>query len=122
MPKVPIAGLVLSIVSGVFILLNAVLLSLVHVIAFAYFAVRDPALTWARMLTPIGWLPLLLAVFGAVCGIVVLAGAYCLYKGRNVLGGVIIIVFSTLSFPIGGGFIVGLLLGVISGALAIAGV
>jgi hypothetical protein len=49
-------------------------------------------------------------------------GAYFLYKGDKVLGGLLVIVFSTFSLVIGGGFIVGFILGVIGGALALAGV
>lgn len=55
-------------------------------------------------------------------GLIVLIGAYRLYKGRNVLGGVLVLVFSILSLLTGGGFIIGFLLGVVSGALALAGV
>lgn len=117
----PTAGFVLSLIAGVFIVLNAALLSLAHVFAFFYFAIHSSTM-WSKMFTLTPWLPLFLSVFGALCGALVLLGSYYLYKGRNTLGGVLVLVFSVLSLPIGGGFIIGFLLGVIGGALALANV
>ncbi len=122
MTKRPVAGFILSLISGIFIILNVVLLSLAHIFALLYFTVRQPPWIWDRLLTIPAWFLLLLTVLGAVCGLMVLIGAYCLYKGRNVLGGVLVILFSVLSLPISGGFIIGFLLGVIGGALALAGI
>jgi hypothetical protein len=51
----------------------------------------------------------------------VLVGAYLLYKGRNISGGLLVVLFSVLSLPIGGGFVVGFILGIVGGALALVG-
>ncbi|KPV63299.1 MAG: hypothetical protein AOA65_1307 [Candidatus Bathyarchaeota archaeon BA1] len=118
--KRPVAGFVLSLISSFFIILNAAWLSLGYTFAVFYFTVRQPHWVWDRLFTIPAWFLLFLTIFGAICGLTVLIGAYCLYKGRNVLGGVLVIVFSILSLPIGGGFIIGFLLGVVGGALGLA--
>lgn len=98
----PVAGFALSLISGIFIILNAALLSWVYVFASFYFITHQPPWIWHRHLTVPAWFLLFPMVFGALCGLAVLVGAYCLYKGRNVLGGVLVILFSVLSLPIGG--------------------
>jgi hypothetical protein len=71
-----------------------------------------------------GYFPLVAAgigIWGIVCGIVILAGSYMLYSrpASHVAWGVIILVFSLLSIFEGGGFVIGMILGVIGGILAI---
>jgi hypothetical protein len=123
MGRRPIAGFILSLISGIFIILNAALLSLAHILSLSlHLSIRQPPWFWDRFLEASAWLLLTLAVYGAVCGLIILIGSYCLYRGRNLLGGVLIILFSILSLPIGGGFILGFLLGVVGGALALAGI
>jgi hypothetical protein len=123
MGRRPIAGFILSLISGIFIILNAALLSLAHILTLSlHLSIRQPPWFWDRFLEASAWLLLTLAVYGAVCGLIILIGSYCLYRGRNLLGGVLIILFSILSLPIGGGFILGFLLGVVGGALALAGI
>lgn len=113
--KRPPAGFVLSLISGIFILLNAILMSLAQILASLYFTAGQ--LYW---LLTAPWF-LFLSSFGAICGLFVLGGAYLLYKGRNILGGVLIALFSILSISVVGGFIVGFILGVVGGALALVG-
>jgi hypothetical protein len=115
LPKRPPGGFVLSLISGIFILLNAILMSLVQIFASFYFTGSQPY--W---LFTMPWLSFL-AGFGAVCALLVLVGACLLYKGRNILGGLLVVLFSVLSLPIGGGFVVGFILGIVGGALAIVG-
>lgn len=110
----PAAGFVLSLIAGVFLILNASILSMFHVLALFL-----SSMGYSFHLFP--WFFLLFMAYGTLCGIMVFVGSYLIYKGRNVLGGILVIVFSILSLPIGGGFIMGFLLGVIGGALAIAG-
>jgi hypothetical protein len=60
------------------------------------------------------------AVIGAVFGIIVIVGAILIYKpGREVFGGVLVLIFSLLSILAGGGFTIGLILGIIGGILGI---
>jgi hypothetical protein len=116
LPKRPPAGFVLSLISGIFILLNAILVSLVQIFASFYFTGSQ-----SYWLFTMPWLLLFLAGFGAVCALLVLVGAYLLYKGRNISGGLLVVLFSVLSLPIGGGFVVGFILGIVGGALALVG-
>lgn len=51
----PVAGFVLSLISGVFIVLNAALLSLAHVFVLFYFTIRQPPWIWDRLLTIPAW-------------------------------------------------------------------
>ncbi len=61
-----------------------------------------------------------LGIVTIILGIVVLLGAYLLRKpGRERQGGITVIAFSVLSIFTGGGYLVGVLLGVIGGALAL---
>lgn len=62
-----------------------------------------------------------IGIWGIVCGIVILVGSYLLYSrpASHATWGVVILVFSLLSVFEGGGFIVGLILGVVGGVLAI---
>ncbi len=61
-----------------------------------------------------------LGIVTIILGIVVLLGAYLLRKpGRERQGGITVIALSVLSIFTGGGYLVGVLLGVIGGALAL---
>jgi len=64
------------------------------------------------------------AVYGAIgllFAIIVIVGAILIYRpGKEILGGILVLVFSILSIIIGGGFFIGLILGIVGGALGIA--
>ncbi|MCW4018599.1 MAG: hypothetical protein NWF00_07995 [Candidatus Bathyarchaeota archaeon] len=63
----------------------------------------------------------ILGVVSVIIGVMVIAGAFLLKKpswARH--GGITVIAFSVLSIFAGGGFIVGLILGVIGGVLALS--
>src|SRR5256712_4391617 len=103
----PTAAFVLSLLAGIFILLGGALLAAIGAAIFAFV----PAVG------------LVFGVVGLVFGILVLVGAVMLYThpDQHVTWGVIILVFSILSiFTALGGFLIGLILGIIGGALAIA--
>jgi len=51
--------------------------------------------------------------------ILILVGAYFVYSGMEVTGGVIVLIFSVLSIFVGSGWLIGLILGVIGGILAL---
>lgn len=114
MQKGSVAGFILSLIAGIFIILNASLLSLLHIFTLFFFGISHPFGIFP-------WFSLLLAIYGTICGIVILVGSYLIYKGKNVLGGLLVILFSIFSLLVGGGFIIGFLLGAIGGALALAG-
>jgi len=76
-----------------------------------------PGLTW--------WVGEIVAIWGAIgllMAVAVIIGAVLIYTPkREVIGGIIVIVFSILSlFFTVGGLILGLILGIIGGALGIA--
>lgn len=61
-----------------------------------------------------------LGIVTIVLGIVVLLGAYLLRRpGRERVGGITVVAFSILTIFAGGGYLAGVVLGVIGGALAL---
>jgi len=103
----PTAAFVLSLLAGIFILLGGALLAAIGAAIFAF----------------VPTIGLVIGVVGLAFGILVLVGAVMLYMrpDQHVTWGVIILVFSILSiFTALGGFLIGLVLGIVGGALAIA--
>lgn len=98
-PARPVAAFVLGLIGGIFILLGG----LVILIGAPF---------------PLG----IFAVLGIVFGILVIVGSVVMFAQPNqhVVWGVIILVFSATSIIVFGGFIVGLVLGVLGGILGIA--
>ena len=103
------AGFIISLIAGVLILINA----LVFVALASFF--EDLGLEFATGI---------MAGFGAIgliFAVLVIIGAILIYMpGKEVIGGILVLIFSILSIFIGGGFIIGLILGIIGGALGIA--
>ena len=54
-----------------------------------------------------------------VFAVLIIVGAYLIYSGTEMTGGTIVIIFSALSIFVGSGWLIGLILGVIGGILAI---
>lgn len=106
------AGFIVSLIAGILILINAL----------AFFALAD----FIESLG--GVLPFLvegilatLGAIGAILAIIVIIGAILIYMpGKETIGGILVIIFSILSIVIGGGFLIGLILGIISGILGLA--
>lgn len=106
MAEKPTAAFVLSLLGGIFILLGGVVIAAIGAAIFAF-------------LPAVG---LVIGVIGLALGILVIVGAIMLYihPEQHVTWGVIVLVFSILSiFTSLGGFLVGLILGIIGGALGI---
>ena len=103
----PTTAFVLSLIGAIFILLGGLGMAVIG----AAIAIFLPGLG------------VLLAALGLIVGIVVLIGAIMLYVNpeRNATWGIIIIIFSIISFffNIAGGFFIGMILGIIGGALGI---
>ena len=51
--------------------------------------------------------------------VLIIVGVYLIYSGAEMTGGVIVIIFSVLSILVGSGWLIGLILGVIGGILAV---
>ncbi|UCC33908.1 MAG: hypothetical protein JSW53_02590 [Candidatus Bathyarchaeota archaeon] len=111
MVKRATAGFIVSIVAGILILVNALMFAFLAELiegleAFIPFFV-------AGILTSI-------ALVGVILAFLVVIGAILIYiPGRETVGGVIVIIFSILSIFIGGGFLLGLVLGIIGGILGL---
>lgn len=102
----PTAAFALSLVAGIFILLNGLIIAFMG----AIFAVIFPALGAA------------IALFGLIFGIIVILGAGLMYSKPSAVktGAIIVLIFSILSIVIGGGFVMGFILGIVGGALGLA--
>lgn len=101
----PTAGFVLSLVAGIFILLNGIVFAVLGAFIAIFFE-------------DVGFI---LMALGLIFGIIVLLGAFMMYArpDQHTIWGTIVLVFSLTSIVIGGGFILGLILGLIGGILAI---
>jgi hypothetical protein len=120
-PKRLTEGFVLSTVSAALILLQGILIFLTG-------RFRGVRVQWVLELG-IGELrrhtlgrPSLtvLGVGTMIVGIIILMGAILIFKGRAKEGAITVVAFSTLSIFTGGGYLAGLILGVIGGALALS--
>lgn len=108
------AGFVISLIAAILILINALLLGTALALLGTLLALFVPFSIATEAMAM--WV-----AAGAIFGILVLIGAILIYKpGREVTGGILVLIFSILSIIIGGGFILGTILGIIGGALGIA--
>jgi hypothetical protein len=104
-------GFVLSLIAGIIILINAVMF-----VALADFL----DLVGAVIPAFVGDIFAGLAVVGVVFAAIVIIGAILIYiPGKETIGGILVIIFSIFSIIVGGGFILGLVLGVIGGVLGL---
>jgi len=61
-----------------------------------------------------------LGFIGTILAILVIIGSYLVYMpGKETIGSIIVIFFSIVSIVIGGGFFIGLILGIIGGILGL---
>lgn len=111
------AGFVISLIAGILILINALLwFALTSLITSIGEFVPIPGMAETAAATTA-----LFGAIGLIFAIIVLIGSILIYMpGKEILGGILVLIFSILSIIIGGGFIIGLILGIIGGALGIA--
>ncbi len=103
------AGFVISLIAGILILAAGLwLFSMVS--AFSGFA----GASFTGLLGAIG---AMYGVLGLVFGLIVIIGAVMIYMRKEVIGGVLVLIFSLISILAGGGFIIGLILGIVGGIL-----
>jgi hypothetical protein len=55
-----------------------------------------------------------------VFAVLIIVGAYLIYSGMEMSGGIIVLIFSVMSIFVGSGWLIGLIFGVIGGILALA--
>jgi hypothetical protein len=107
-------GFVISLVAGILILVEGVVrLVRGRVFEFGVDVIRRRIFAFLTLREA--------GVIAIVFGILVVIGACLIYSsGKEVAGGLIVLVFSILSIFVGGGFLAGFILGIIGGALGLA--
>lgn len=106
-------GFVFSIIGAILILLRG----LVRIVSGDIITFEGSDLVRHRFLAGIA-----LNIVGGVAvvfAILILVGAYLIYSGMETTGGLIVIIFSVLSIFVGSGWLIGLILGVVGGILAL---
>jgi hypothetical protein len=102
-------AVILSLLSGVLVLLNAA-------------ALLSPSF-WSLWSSTFFWLPTIgqsyAFMIGAIVGITLVLGAIVMALSNGALADVIVFPFAIFSLMIGGGFIAGMLLGIVGGILAL---
>ncbi len=107
MEQKPTAAFVLSLLAGILILLGGLAIGMLGAFMVAFFPVAG----------------IVFIAVGLAFGVIVLLGAIMMYvePQQHVAWGVIVLIFSIFSlFTSLGGFLVGMILGIVGGALAIA--
>lgn len=107
-PQRAIMGFAFSLSAGALIFVNSLLLTMY----------------WDQLIQIFPWLVnfdvTFLMFLGVACGICILLGAVIIYTPTfEVIGAMLVIIFSLIAIIVGGGFIVGVVSGVLGGALAI---
>lgn len=106
------AGFALSLVAGIFVILDGLFL-LVASSILKDLGVGDIA--------GVGLTLDVLGMLGVVFAIIIFIGAWLIYTpGKEMLGGILVLIFSIISIITGGGFFLGMILGIIGGALGLA--
>jgi hypothetical protein len=104
-----VIAIVLSLVAGILVLLNAA-------------ALLSPSF-WSLWSSTFFWLPTIgqsyTFMVGAIIGLTLVLGAIVMALSNGALADVIMFPFAIFSLIIGGGFIAGMLLGIVGGILAL---
>lgn len=119
--KKPIAGFVLSLISGILIFINAIILAIFASVIHTFIITFD-IIHYGRIrfpFEPSSLFILSLAIIGIICGVIIILASYLTYKGNIMLGGILTLIFSILSIAIGGGFFIGMIFGIIGGILTL---
>jgi hypothetical protein len=115
------AGFAISLIAGIIILVNALLIFAAASIISSFGSIIPSVPGVPGVAEAAAAIVTLLGAVGLVFAIIVIVGAVLIYMpGKEVLGGILVLIFSILSIVIGGGFFIGLILGIIGGALGIA--
>ena len=113
LPKKVSLGFVLSLVGGILILLRGIVRIVVgDVITFVGSDEVRHRFLAGLALNVIGGI-------AVVFGILIIVGAYLIYGRMEAAGGAIVLIISLLSIFVGSGWLIGLILGVIGGVLAL---
>jgi hypothetical protein len=107
-----IVGIILSIISGILVLLNSALL----LVPSFY----GPPVNWSSIFW---WLPTIGPTYafalGVIIGLVLIMSAIIMVLGQAAIADILIFPFAVFSLIIGGGFIAGMVLGIVAGIFAV---
>jgi hypothetical protein len=111
------AGFIISLIAGIIILINALFIFALS--SFVGSIIGSAGISGVTDVVAAG--VVLYGAIGLLFAIIVIVGAIMIYMpGRETIGGILVLIFSILSIIIGGGFFIGLILGIIGGALGLA--
>jgi len=112
-PKRAILGFVFSLVGAILILARGLVrITVGDVVTFAGSDELRRRILTGLALNILGGIAVIFAIL-------ILVGAYLIYSRMKVAGGAIVIIFSVLSIFVGSGWLIGLILGLIGGILAL---
>jgi hypothetical protein len=117
----PNTAYIVSLIGGIFILVGSVAMAFMVGSGYWWMGMNGNHFSMMGSFSLDSGFMYLLSAFGVACGIVVLIGSLLLNRRPKEAAtwGAIILIFSILSFVDMGGFIIGALLGIIGGVMAL---
>jgi uncharacterized membrane protein YjjP (DUF1212 family) len=115
----PLVSFALSLAGGILILIDAILLILLSTLFLTSVVIYDHQMINMTSLNP---LFIIIPLIGIICSAVVIFGSILINTGDHSkvrLGGILVVIFSVISIIAGGGFLIGLILGLVGGILAL---
>ena len=115
----PLVSFALSLAEGILILIDAILLILLSTLFLTSVVIYDHQMINITSLNP---LFIIIPLIGIICSAVVIFGSILINTGDHSkvrLGGILVVIFSVISIIAGGGFLIGLILGLVGGILAL---
>ncbi len=113
--KRAMAGFIVSLIAGTIILAVSLFMT-VMMSWMASFVGDFYAFDLGGLFGAVAWT---YGVLGLILGLLVIVGALLIYKRKEVIGGVLVLIGSILSIVAGGGFLLGLVFGIVGGILGI---
>ncbi len=115
------AGFAISLIGGIIILINGLLILAAASLLSSFMGLIPTGIPGTDLTGAAVTFVQMLGAAGTIFAIIVIIGAILIYMpGKEIIGGILVIIFSLLSIVVGGGFILGLILGIIGGALGLA--
>jgi hypothetical protein len=108
-------GFILSMISGILIILNAAAL-----LSPSFFTLWNQIFFWMTVIDPSATHSLVF-IIGAILGLILVIGSVLMLLGYGTIGSVVVFPLAVLSLIIGGGFVAGFVLGVLGGILGMLG-
>ncbi|MEO3993529.1 MAG: DUF4064 domain-containing protein [Desulfurococcaceae archaeon TW002] len=120
MSEKPTAAFILSLISGILVIITALIM---FIVASMFGSMTDKFPRMPHLPELIGAWITIIGFVGLIFGILILVGAVMIYSGepgKVKTGSILVLIFSILSlFTVGGGFFIGFILGLIGGILGL---